>query len=892
MKSFRPIIAIIALTALSWWGVAVCAPILSHPVVPVLTSHSPSAAVGVDENTTFVATLTYTPVDATLSVSGADSALFEVNSIPDDGRLNFSAAPDYEDPGDVGTNNVYNVTVTATYGGRTDNCDFTITVADADEGTPGGDVTAPTLSSATINAAGTTLTIGWSENVTNSSGLILTPSGSAASLVYASGSGTSTYTYTISRPILDAETATIGATSSNIVDGATNTLANFSGTAVTNNSTQVAGSGDSLRPAIFPAIPSEATSAGFAQNDLSTSVRTDVVGTARAAVVEIAAGSYSTPYIPTTSNRTYRLMGNVSYETAGILINTTNATLDLNGYTLTYKTVGPRGVSTGTIATATDPDRPTITQTGLTLTNNSHYTFILEFTSGAESGNHYEVYSNSTTSLTLENHSGGDFSAWQDGGPTAGDTFRIYDARSTIGAWAGGAGCEIINGYIVEGDGYGRGSSIRSGEGMNPLWLNSSGTIGGVKATWHADNAGGAVTKGVSTIKYCELDDQGSVVTNRQRTIGAITPAVGSTIQYCRLINHRHAGIDCDDNTTVEYCEIFGDSRATNSYGIGTYADAGCTWRYNNIYKVGEHPICIALHSGNAQGANVHNNWCEAKSTRSSAEYGWNYAAGMSNRWGTRTVANSIHDNTFITYSEDGPGANEESRGKTMFFGSIEGSVGEAVEDCFIGAYNTDDATECHAVGLSLHDSDTVFRGCTLASSHNVFWIGDNYGNGNVGGRFIDNTIVKTDSDAGFKTFMSNGYFTSDADFISNTYGAGTGTTASDIGQDGTGFASMDSGNIFRFGFNLTVTVTSGGSPVSGATVTVKDSSNNTIRSGYTTNGSGEVVVDVTTFYRQGGAFGSTSITPLTVSAVSGAASGSNTISPTSDDTITVTISP
>ena len=881
---------ILTLIAILSCGVVYSAPYLSHPITPVITSHNSAASVSVDENTTLVATLTYTPLDATLSVSGADSSLFTVNSIPDDGRLNFATAPDYETPGDAGANNVYNVTVTATANGRTDTTDFTITVVDVDEGTPGGDVTAPTLSSATINAAGTTLTVVWSENVTGSSGLSITPSGSLASLTYASGSGTSTYTYTISRPILDEETVTISASSSNIVDGATNTLANFSGTSVTNNSTQTAGTGESLRPAIFPSIPSEPGAAGFTQNDLSASVKTDVTPTTRSDVVSIAGGNYSTGYTGSTANRTYRLTGNVTYETVGIRINANNATVDLNGYTVTYKTVGPASVATATVATASDPSFPSITQTGLTLSSNSHYTFVVEFTSGAEAGNHYEVRDNNTTTLTLENHSGGSSDAWQDGGPSPGDTFRIYDSRLTYGVSINGTGGEVVNGYIVEGDGYGRGSSIRSGQGCNPIY-NGASTIGGVKVTWHADNSAGIYCGASSVVKYCEIDDQGTLVTNRQRTIGAITPGIGSTIQHCRIINHRHAGVDCDDNTTVEYCEIFGDSRATNAYAIGTYADAGCIWRYNNIYKVGEHPICIALHSGNAQGADIHNNWCEAKSTRSSAEYGWNYATAFSNRWGTRTVANSIHDNTFITYSEDGPGANEESRGKTMFFGSLEFSVGEVVEDCFIGAYNTDDATECHAIGLSLHDKDTVFRGNTIVSSHNVFWIGDNYGNGTVGGRFIDNTIAKSGSDSAFKTFMTNGYYQTDADFISNTYGAGTGNASTDIGQDGLGFAAIDSGNIFRFGFNLTVTVTQSGSPVSGATVTVKDASLNTIRSSYTTNGSGVVVVDVPTFYRQGAAFSNTSITPLTVSAVSGAASGSNTISPTGDDTITVTIS-
>ena len=901
--------AILTLIAILSCGVVYAAPYISHPTPTAITSHTGTSANSVDENATSVTTISYTPDDAVLTLSGADSALFGVSQVFSDYRLSFLEAPDYETPGDAGANNVYNVTVTATANGRTDTCDFTITVVDVSEGSPGGDVTAPTLSSATINAAGTTLTVVWSENVTNSSGLILTPSGSSASLVYASGSGTSTYTYTITRTILDEETVTIGATSSNIVDGATNTLANFSGTSVTNNSTQVAGSGTSLRPAVFPSIPSEATDAGFTQNDLSTSVRTDVAKTTRGATVTIAGGTYTTPYTASTANRTIQLTGDVTYDGAGIIINAANVTVDLNGHTLTYMNVDLEDETTGTVSSKSGGDgstRPSMVVasavTGL----------VVEFLTGAEAGNWYEVYSGSgTTTLTLENSTVSTdeqsiIRRWEDGGPSNGDTFRIFDPQKTfgIGTLSGvynKSGCEIVNGYIVQGAAAadGQGYSGLYNVGCSPICSVSGADnwmIGGVSMTWSSRNTDGIWKKnsGSVRVKYCELDDQGSFVSNRQRPVGAISIAAG-TVQYNRIINHRHLGVELGTWTsTVEYNEIYGDSRATNAGGVMLYATDNTTVRYNNIYKVGEHPMCIAVH-GEANNNSVYGNWCEAKATRNSTEYPWNYAVGLSNRWaysGWRTTANTYDDNCWITYSEDGPGASEVSRGKTMFFGALQYAAGESVTNSFIGAYNTDDSTECHCLGLSVHNDDVVFRGCTFAGSHNIFWVGDNYGNGTVGGRLIDNTLIKVGSDAGFKTFMTNGYTTCDADFISNTYGTGTGTAAADIGEDNQGFAAIDSGNIFRFGYNLTVTVTNGGSPVSGATVTVKDASNNTIRSGYTTNGSGEVVVDVPTFYRQGAAFGSTSLTPLTVSAVSGAASGSNTISPVADDSITVTISP
>lgn len=112
------------------------------------------------------------------------------------------------------------------------------------------DDTAPTLSSATINTAGTTLTLVLSESVTlgddGGNDFALTASGGSASISYSSGSGTGTLVYTTGRNIAIGETVTIAYTQPG--DGVKNlraiVLADFSGTSVTNNST--AGGGGSL----------------------------------------------------------------------------------------------------------------------------------------------------------------------------------------------------------------------------------------------------------------------------------------------------------------------------------------------------------------------------------------------------------------------------------------------------------------------------------------------------------------------------------------------------------------------------------------------------------------------------------------------------------------------
>ena len=102
------------------------------PVMPADTG------VNVAENTTAVGTFTGTDVDAgqtlTYSLSGVDAALFNINSAT--GQVTFIAAPDFEAPGDVGSDNVYNITVTATDDGPgtlSDSQNITVTVTDQNE---------------------------------------------------------------------------------------------------------------------------------------------------------------------------------------------------------------------------------------------------------------------------------------------------------------------------------------------------------------------------------------------------------------------------------------------------------------------------------------------------------------------------------------------------------------------------------------------------------------------------------------------------------------------------------------------------------------------------------------------------------------------------------------
>ena len=95
-----------------------------------------SAAHTVAEGQTVVATVIATDGDGdtiTYTLTGADQDDFEITA---SGVLAFNTAPDFENPGDAGGNNVYVVVVAATAGTRTAFQTVTVTVTNVDDNAP------------------------------------------------------------------------------------------------------------------------------------------------------------------------------------------------------------------------------------------------------------------------------------------------------------------------------------------------------------------------------------------------------------------------------------------------------------------------------------------------------------------------------------------------------------------------------------------------------------------------------------------------------------------------------------------------------------------------------------------------------------------------------------
>lgn len=97
--------------------------------VPVITTNSGDPlTVEVLEGTTAVTTIAASGSGVSYSLSGADSALFAINS--SSGVVTFSVAPDFDDPDDANVDNDYEITVTATNVSGSDSIAVTVTVTD------------------------------------------------------------------------------------------------------------------------------------------------------------------------------------------------------------------------------------------------------------------------------------------------------------------------------------------------------------------------------------------------------------------------------------------------------------------------------------------------------------------------------------------------------------------------------------------------------------------------------------------------------------------------------------------------------------------------------------------------------------------------------------------
>ena len=124
-----------------------------------------SASVAENETLAYMAVATDADGDdLSYSLSGTDAALFTIDGTT--GAVRFTASPDFENPGDAGGDNVYDITVTATDGSNGVDRDVAITVTDVDDGTN----VAPIFTSPTSADVAETQTLAYMSVATDADG--------------------------------------------------------------------------------------------------------------------------------------------------------------------------------------------------------------------------------------------------------------------------------------------------------------------------------------------------------------------------------------------------------------------------------------------------------------------------------------------------------------------------------------------------------------------------------------------------------------------------------------------------------------------------------------------------------------------------------------------------
>ena len=172
-------------------GSAQCTLVVLNTTVPAITGGS--TAISIAENTstsTVLSTYTATGSPApTWSVSGNDASSFAINS---SGELTFATSPDFENPADLGGNNVYDVTVVATNTLGSDTLEVDVTVTDIDDTPPVVTKASSYVTQITEYPTSNTLIAGFTASdagtdVTQNLTLSVSPNGTGFYTQYASG---------------------------------------------------------------------------------------------------------------------------------------------------------------------------------------------------------------------------------------------------------------------------------------------------------------------------------------------------------------------------------------------------------------------------------------------------------------------------------------------------------------------------------------------------------------------------------------------------------------------------------------------------------------------------------------------------------------------------------
>lgn len=517
-------------------------------------------------------------------------------------------------------------------------------------------------------------------------------------------------------------------------------------------------------------------------------------------VINVAGGTYTTPYVMSTANRRYVLQGDVEADGQAFLWGDNYQILDLNGHTVTYnKTAKGSGVAPngnnrhhlavingsfiqsmtnwGAVVTASINGGGTGYTVGDTLTLSGHNvitpaTFtVSSVSSGAVTGlalvtpgKGHEVHSTSETY-----------------------TYRVYNTTGGTGSGA----TIIVTSTISEGDQYGVGpnpvtkfSSVGTYSVVNDMF------VGHLYVRYGGRDLFGILTTGTyPVITQCTVEDtyEFGTLKNRNQGFGAIRMNTDATwggygvAKNNTIVNARHRGLDGVNNSDIYGNYITTRAIATNSFGISPGYGAVSNVRIysNTIIGRGEHTLGVGIGGGSGElgpdNIEVYDNLMDLQITALGAEYasaylnnpsgtyGSNSASGVRLTWNSYDV--SVHDNnititsddSFVgTFSPTGTPANIISSGKGLFIGRYN-LTNPGVAQFYNNTIVLQGDGLNYGLTCSENYSDTLLvYNNSITSNYQGFVLGNDYGPCNGYPLFWHNTITKTGTNPDFKTIIGS----------------------------------------------------------------------------------------------------------------------------------------
>lgn len=539
--------------------------------------------------------------------------------------------------------------------------------------------------------------------------------------------------------------------------------------------------------------------------------------------INVAGGSFATPYVASQANTRYVLQGDVTAAGGGIVVDADYVVIDLNGYTITYN-VSSRGEG----VTINGSQHHIAVRNGSIIQSSDNAGKIVSVAIGA-GGTGYTV----NDVLTLD-------------GPTdATVTVTAVDGSGVItgiSLTAPGLGFEVTAAYrdangfqgpVTGGTGTGAKINVTgtiSEGGINGEYRNPVGTynsaVGGIRdgSDSHISNlylryggrdVGGARWTGNRvTVEQVTTEDLYEFGTLKHRDYG-VTAIFGNkyaTIKNNTILSTRHKGIHTEANAVISGNHITIRSIATNSYGILGYNAQDVSVFSNTIIGRGEMPIGIGYVSAGTNNIEVYDNYADVKTTALGVEYASAYlanplgtfsgnnAAGFRTTWGGNNL--NVHDNQFVvtsdsnftgTFSPTGAVAYIKGQGHGIWAGIAAGETA-TFSNNIISALNDDGAGEVNGIACLHNFSDSLyFIGNTVTSNlTNIAF--DKYGTGCQGyPLFQDNTLIKSGSFETYKTIADRftGYWINTGRFVDNVYQDGAAEDNIDLNPEGSKSVSI-----------------------------------------------------------------------------------------------------